>query len=223
LSQSTQPTSAIQLSCHSVSAMRAGMALTNAVSFTMERGDYLQLRGMNGIGKSTFLRQLAGLIPCDSGHLTINDAPYNPAQDRLTLKVQYLGHRDGLNNDLTGYENLQLLGAKNDKRAQTEPLYHRQLNSYSAGQRQRLNLLTLSDEADLWLLDEPSSNLDGDNLQFLEEMIKAFLKKGGMVIAATHGDVAQTFVTQQIQLEPFSKQPTPSQSHAGGDDALADI
>ena len=203
--------------------MRAGMALTKAVSFTMERGHYLQLRGMNGIGKSTFLRQLAGLIPCDSGHLTINDTPYNPAQDRLTLKVQYLGHRDGLHNDLTGYENLQLLGAINDKGAQTEPLYHRQLNSYSAGQRQRLNLLTLSDEADLWLLDEPSSNLDGDNLQFLEEMIKAFLKKGGMVIAATHGDVAQTDVTQQIQLEPFSKQPAPSQSLAGGDDALADI
>jgi len=203
--------------------MRAGMASTNAVSFTMERGHYLQLRGMNGIGKSTFLRQLAGLIPCDSGHLTINDAPYNPAQDRLTLKVQYLGHRDGLQNDLTGDENLQLLGAKSDKRTDTEPLYQRQLNSYSAGQRQRLNLLTLSDEADLWLLDEPSSNLDGDNLQFLEEMIKAFLKKGGMVIAATHGDVAQAYVTQQIQLEPSLSKPTPSQSHAGGDDALADI
>ena len=216
LSQSAQPTSAIQLSCHSVTAMRAGMTLTSPVSFTMERGDYLQLRGMNGIGKSTFLRQLAGLIPCDRGHLTIKDAPYDPAKDRLSLKTHYLGHRDGLHNDLTGTENLQLLGAKIDKHTQTEPLYQRQLNSYSAGQRQRLNLLTLSDEADLWLLDEPSSNLDGDNLQFLEEMIKAFLKKGGMVIAATHGDVAQSHVTQQIQLEPSSSKKAPSQSHAGG-------
>ena len=216
LSQSAQSTSEIQLSCHSVAAMRAGMAVTKAVSFTIERGQYLQLRGMNGIGKSTFLRQLAGLIPCDNGHLTLNDAPYDPATDRLSLKTHYLGHRDGLHNDLTGFENLQLLGARIDEQTQSHPLYQRQLNSYSAGQRQRLNLLTLSDEADLWLLDEPSSNLDGDNLQFLEEMIKAFLKKGGIVIAATHGDVAQSSVTQQIQLAPSSSKQAPSQSHAGG-------
>ena len=208
MTQSSRLKSEMQFSCHSVAAMRAGMAITSAISFALKRGDYLQLRGMNGIGKSTFLRQLAGLIPCDSGYFTLNDTAYAPSRDRLTLKVHYLGHRDGLHNDLTGLENLKLLGGAITEKMTADPLYKRAVNSYSAGQRQRLNLLTLSDDADLWLLDEPASNLDDENLQFLEEMIKAFLKKGGMVIAATHGDVAQNQVTHQIHLEPAPSQPS---------------
>ena len=183
------------------------MALTNPISFIIEAGSYLQLRGINGIGKSTFLRQCAGLIPIESGNLTLNEKSYNPAQDRTALKVIYLGHRDGFHGDLTGFENIQLFCDHMPEDALENDLYKRQIASYSAGQRQRLNLLTLSDEADLWLLDEPSSNLDDENLKYLEEKIKAFIAKGGMVIAATHSDIAQDYVTHRITLEKTTSQP----------------
>ena len=186
------------------------MALTNPVSFMIERGSYLQLRGANGIGKSTFLRQCAGLLPFEGGTMTLkeagNEASYNPAQDRLSLKAIYLGHRDGLHGDLTGLENLSLLCGDIPDEALSNELYTRQVARYSAGQRQRLNLLTLSDEADLWLLDEPSSNLDDENLQNLEAKIISFINKGGMVIAATHSDIAQDYVTHHITLEKATSQ-----------------
>lgn len=183
------------------------MALTNPISFAIERGSYLQLRGANGIGKSTFLRQCAGLIPFEGGIITLNEAAYNPAQDRLSLKAIYLGHRDGFHGDLTGFENLALFCHRIPEEIVANDLYRRQINSYSAGQRQRLNLLTLSDEADLWLLDEPSSNLDDENLHFLEQKIISFIAKGGMVIAATHSDIAQDYVTHHITLEKATSQP----------------
>ena len=191
----------VRFACHDMAAMRAGLALTKPVSFTIASGGYTQLRGANGIGKSTFLRQIAGLIPHDTGLLTLNEAPYHPANDRLSLKAVYLGHRDGFHDDLTGIENIELLCGYCPDEIASQPLYQRQINSFSAGQRQRLNLLTLSDDADLWLLDEPSSNLDDDNLIYLEDRIKGFIAKGGMVIAATHSDIAQQSVTNEIHLE----------------------
>ena len=111
------------------------------------------------------------------------------------------GHRDGFHPDLTGLENLALLGAKLPAALQDEPVYHRQVHSYSAGQRQYLNLLTLDDSADLWLLDEPAASLDASNLAILEERIATFLTAGGRVIVATHTDIAEALVTQCLTLE----------------------
>lgn len=196
----------LRLACQSVTAMRASISLTKPLSFSIERGSYLQLRGANGIGKSTFLRQWAGLIPFERGTITLNDAAYNPAQDRLSLKTIYLGHRDGFHGDLTGLETIQLFCDHLPEDALSNPLYKRQVASYSAGQRQKLNLLTLSDKADLWLLDEPSANLDDENLQQLEAKIISFIAKGGMIIAATHSDIAQDHVTHHITLEKAASQ-----------------
>lgn len=207
LSKNKPLKAALTICCQSMTAMRAGMALTSPISFAITSGSYLQIRGANGVGKSTFLRQLAGLIPSDLGTMTINDKPYKPSQDRLSLKTVYLGHRDGLHGDLTAIENITLLCGSCPEEIVDTPLYQRPVSSYSAGQRQRLNILTLFDDADLWLLDEPSSNLDGDNLVFLERKIKSFIASGGIVIAATHADIGEDDVTMRIHLEKATSQP----------------
>ena len=187
--------------CVNVPAMRGGVALTEPVSFSLAKGDYIQLRGPNGSGKSTLLRQIAGLVPVEDGSLSLSEKPYRPHDPDISFQMAYLGHRDGLHGDLTGYENWRLLtGGKSDNKP-IDPLYERQLSSYSAGQRQRLSLLTLSFDADLWLLDEPSSSLDADNLLFLQELMTRYLAKGGRIIAATHHDLAQNLVKQCISLQ----------------------
>ena len=181
--------------------MRGGQPLIQPISFDCEAGSYIQLRGPNGIGKSTFLRHIAGLAPIDEGRFLLNGEIFRPYHEDTDFALCYLGHRDGFHPDLTGLENLALLGATLPVALQDEPVYHRPVHSYSAGQRQYLNLLTLDDEADLWLLDEPAVSLDAANLAILEDRIAAFLKAGGRVIVATHTDIAEALVTQCITLE----------------------
>lgn len=185
-------------------ATRAGTALTQPVSFTLRAGDYVQLRGPNGCGKSTLLRHLAGLVPAANGIIEINASPCVPSQIPQSLKIAYLGHQDGLQDDLTGYENYELLTGRGRDELVQKPLYERHVIHYSAGQRQLLSLLMLDDEQDIWLLDEPSASLDAHNHRFLEERIAGFLALGGAVIASTHSPLGQSLVSQLITLEAAS-------------------
>lgn len=196
----TKTASSAVIECRNISANRDGYRLTAPQSFRLAKGGYLQLRGANGCGKSTMLRHLAGFLPDFEGTIFIDESPCAPADIPQQKQLCYLGHNDALSGDLTGYENFELLTGKGRMMLVQLALYDRPVASYSAGQRQKLNLQILDDEADIWLLDEPSSNLDDANLYYLEERIAGFLATGGIVIASTHSPLAQSLVTQTIHL-----------------------
>ncbi|MGC6516631.1 MAG: heme ABC exporter ATP-binding protein CcmA [Candidatus Puniceispirillaceae bacterium] len=180
---------------------RNGRLLTDPLSFTVAKGQYCQITGPNGSGKSTLLRQLAGLVLPETGHILVQDTHCTPHEIAMRLTISYLGHADALHRDLTGYENFELLTGLERTDLVQLPLYERLVAHYSAGQRQKLLLHMLSDEADLWLLDEPSASLDEANCHYLEERIAGFLALGGAVIATTHTPLAQSLVTKTITLD----------------------
>ena len=192
------------MECRNISASRDGHCLTAPHSFCVAKGDYLQLRGPNGCGKSTLLRHLAGFLPLVNGTILIEAMVCAPTDIPQQKQLCYLGHNDALAGDLSGYENFELLTGQSRVMLAQLPLYERPVASYSAGQRQKLNLQILDDAADIWLLDEPSSNLDDANSLYLEERIAGFLATGGIVIASTHSPLAQSLVTQIIHLAPLS-------------------
>ena len=193
------------ISCDALCASRDGIALTKPVSLTLAAGTYLQLRGANGCGKSTFLRHMAGLLPATHGTILLDDTPCAAHDIAQKRRISYLGHADGLHGDLSAYENYELLTAKSRITLVQSALYERPVATYSAGQRQKLTLHMLDDTHDFWLLDEPAASLDEANLHHLEERIAGYLAMGGAVIASTHMPLAEGLVSKVITLSGYTQ------------------
>ena len=142
--------------CVNVPAMRGGVPLMSLLASRLPKVIIFSCVGQTGLANQPYCAKWQALCLSKMAAFHFGEKPYRPHDPDISFQMAYLGHRDGLHGDLTGYENWHLLtGGKSDNKP-IDPLYDRQLSSYSAGQRQRLSLLTLSFEADLWLLDEPS-------------------------------------------------------------------
>jgi len=184
---------------HNLSCRRGGRLVFRTLSFGLGAGGFLLVNGANGSGKSSLLRALAGLAPCDgvmSWHGT------NVTQDWMAQRERslYIGHLDAVKTTLTVREHLDywqaLRGtAKPDQPSTLEAfaltrLADRAGRSLSAGQKRRLSLTRLVlHDAPLWLLDEPTTALDRDGQALLFDRIANHRAKGGMVIAASHDEM----------------------------------
>ena len=91
------------LNCHNVTIQRGEFPLCEAVNLVLNRGDICHLVGENGTGKTTFLMQLAGLIPVLTGDISW--------QGKAGLPVQpfYVAHQLGIHLQLTVEQNLRFL------------------------------------------------------------------------------------------------------------------
>ena len=170
------------------------------VSFRLEQGGALTLVGPNGAGKSSLLRILAGLLKPAGGTLDWDGAPVDEDWAAHRGRLHYVGHLDAVKSGLTVAENLdgwaRFRGAV---RAAPDALQTLGIEGLadvpgrflSAGQRRRLALArVLASPAPLWLLDEPTVTLDADATARVAAMIASHRADGGMVIVATHGELA---------------------------------
>jgi len=173
------------------------------ISFKAKNRSLIHL-GANGAGKSSLLKALAGLIFVYSG--TINGrSPKNAPSDRC-----YLCTNQGLNRDITVKQQIKLwhLPYQNPTSWQTslepfniEGLLTQFIRSLSSGQRQRVALTRLvTSHKPIWLLDEPMNNLDNQPRNFLSDVMKRHIKKGGMIIYTGH-EPMPTLSPQIISLE----------------------
>ena len=154
------------------------------------------LVGPNGSGKTTLLRILAGLAPPTSGSATWKDVPVSElvAEDRA--EVAYRGHFEALKRDLTVAENLVFHTALWGREAafdgvlaelKLDKVAHMRARHLSAGQRRRVALAMLQlSGATLWLMDEPTTNLDSEGRAVLIEWTRRHLAGGGLAVIATH-------------------------------------
>jgi len=166
---------------------RGGVPVLDGVSFALDAGEALVLRGPNGIGKTTLLRAVAGLQPALGGR--VEAAPES---------LVYAGHADGIKAALTVTENLrfwaQVFGTGDIATAletfRLGPLEHRQAGALSAGQKRRLGLarLLVTGRA-VWLLDEPTVSLDTEAVAMFAGAVRGHLAAGGAALIATHIDL----------------------------------
>jgi heme exporter protein A len=154
------------------------------------------LVGPNGSGKTTLLRVLAGLALPTSGSVSWKGVAISELQSEERADLAYRGHLEALKRDLTVAENLAFHAAVWGRTTsfdailtelRLEKAAHMRARYLSAGQRRRVALAMLQlSGAKLWLLDEPTTNLDSEGRGLLVEWTRRHLAAGGLAVIATH-------------------------------------
>ena len=195
--------------------MRGERSLFKGLCFAMRPGTLLAVRGVNGSGKTSLLRMMCGLLTPADGTLKWNDTEISEAGEEFRAQLIYLGHLNGLKDELNATENLRLslrvAGiAVNDAEAvaalEWSGLRERRYQpcgTLSQGQRRRVALarLRLSQARPLWILDEPFTALDVASVERTRDLIVNHLTAGGMVALTTHQEVPITApITATVEL-----------------------
>jgi ABC-type multidrug transport system ATPase subunit len=161
--------------------------------------------GPNGAGKTTTIRMLLGLIRPTQGQVRLFEIPLDRNLSTLLGRVGALVETPSLYPHLTGYENLEitrrLIGAKRERIklvlsiVKMEQDAHRRVREYSHGMRQRMALaLSLLNEPQLLILDEPTNGLDPSGIREMRELVRSLPTEYGItVFLSTHllGEVEQ--------------------------------
>jgi heme exporter protein A len=192
---------------------RGDRHILRGVSLELRGGEVLQLTGSNGAGKTTLLRILSGLIYPEEGRVLWAGEDIRNDLRAYHTQLAYIGHEPPLKADLTARENLrywvgvrQRLDASDIDKALDEVAAdewrERAARTLSAGQRRRVALAGLKLlGAPLWLLDEPTTNLDVAGQALVSRMIEEHVARGGMVMAAVHHELMlPTVKPRQMQL-----------------------
>jgi heme exporter protein A len=175
-----------------VAVRRGGRLLFEGVDLCLSAGEACALTGANGVGKTSLLRCVAGLVRAEAGEVAFGGVEPSEARG---AGLHFVGHHDGLKPARTAREELAfwtrwLGGAAIGGAAEAlelGPLLDLEVRRLSAGQRRRVALARLlAAPRPLWLLDEPLSPLDARWRGRLGEIMQAHLDTGGMILAAVH-------------------------------------
>ena len=173
------------LSAEHISINFGSRQLLEDVNYYLNEGDKIGIIGINGTGKSTFLKVLAGAIEPDAGRISRNP----------NVQVSYLPQNPVMDDDATVLEQVFLhfpaeFRALNEYEAKTMlnklglPDFEQKVGTLSGGQRKRVALAAaLIHPADVLVLDEPTNHLDAEMTAWLEDWLRRF--KGGLVMV-TH-------------------------------------
>ena len=173
------------LSAEHISINFGSRQLLEDVNFYLNEGDKTGIIGINGTGKSTFLKVLAGVTEPDEGRISRNP----------NVQVGYLPQNPVMDDDATVLEQVFLhfpaeFRALNEYEAKTMlnklglPDFEQKVGTLSGGQRKRVALAAaLIHPADVLVLDEPTNHLDAEMTAWLEDWLRRF--KGGLVMV-TH-------------------------------------
>jgi heme exporter protein A len=172
-----------------------------SVSFSLAGGECLQVRGANGAGKTTLLRAACGLLQPETGRILWDGGDVRVDPAAYHARLLYIGHEPPLKPDLSALENLRFwIGVRQPvaraavraalQRVGADRWSTRAVRTLSAGQRRRVGLAALALLAvPLWLLDEPTTNLDADGQQLVGTLIEEQLGRGGLVVTAGHHEL----------------------------------
>lgn len=167
------------------------------VSLGINEHDKIGIIGVNGTGKTTLLRMIAGIEEADSGNIimmnnvTVSMLPQVPVFKKNETIISYVS-KGGIKGDSWDKESeaktiLTRLGIGD---------FSQDINTLSGGQKKRVALArTLINPTDILIMDEPTNHLDNDMTEWLEEYLK---KYRGVLIMVTHDRYFLDSVTNKI-------------------------
>ncbi|TNH05192.1 cytochrome c biogenesis heme-transporting ATPase CcmA [Testudinibacter sp. TR-2022] len=204
-----------RLTLHNLSCQRGEKRLFAAFSAIFESGQFVQLEGHNGIGKTSLLRILTTLSQPLSGEVRWNELDIFKSRDSYLAQLLYLGHSSGVKSELTPYQNLkfyqQISPCKTGEAIIWQALEQVGLCGYeesavyrlSAGQQKRVALARLwLSQAPLWILDEPFTAIDKQGQQQLTALFEQHCQQGGIVILTSHQAIESKRLLR-LSMQPF--------------------
>ena len=158
--------------------------LFHNLSFVIEEGEAMHVKGSNGSGKSTLIRIILGITKQTKGNIIVN----------TNREICYLGHKNALKNYLSLEDNILLmdLNKHSDLKQYIELLGFKKIldvnvANLSYGQQKKLALLRLFlNESDLIVLDEPFVGLDKETQEILNNFLVNQLNKNKAIIYTSH-------------------------------------
>lgn len=176
----------------------AGVTVIEDLSFDIQRGETFGFLGSNGSGKTTTLRALLGIIEADAGTLHINGRPFTPKdgsrlgylpeerglykKESVIAVMTYFGELKGLSRKAAAswsIKYLERVGLGDKSKVRVDKL--------SGGQQQKVQLgVTIMNEPELLILDEPTKGFDPVNRRLLMEIIEERKIAGSTVLMVTH-------------------------------------
>ena len=184
------------LSGRDLAVWRGERCLFEELHFELGPAQLALLVGANGSGKTTLLRIVAGLGVPTAGSVTWKGASVTDLAGEDRAEIAYRGHVEALKRELTVVENLAFHAAVWGREQafeqvleelKLEQVAHMRARYLSAGQRRRVALAMLMLQgAKVWLLDEPTTNLDSEGRALLVEWTRRHVADGGIAVIATH-------------------------------------
>lgn len=184
------------LQAESLTCIRGDRRLFTGLSVCVRSGELLYLQGANGVGKTTLLRALCGLLRPDEGRISWNGKPIG---EEFFSRLLYIGHQPAIKLELTPLENLRISCALGGFYPESGALWRvleragllgfedLPARTLSQGQKRRVSLARLLiNNALLWVLDEPFNALDADAVEMLQGVMAHHIAGRGMVILTTH-------------------------------------
>ena len=192
-------------------------------SLRIERGEAVLVRGPNGAGKSTLLRLIATAISPSYGSGQVLGFDLMEQRDEIRRRVELLGHRTRLYEDLTAEENLRftcrMFGLPTEgvgravRRVGLAGVAAERVRDYSQGMRQRVALARAILRApEVLLLDEPYAGLDEEAKEVVDETIRGAGSGGRTVVLATHDVTRGRMAGRTLFMDEGRIGPEPSAS-----------
>jgi oleandomycin transport system ATP-binding protein len=172
----------------------------DGVDLSVRPGTVLGVLGPNGAGKTTAVRVLTTLVRADEGHATVGGFDVVRDADKVRALIGLTGQYAAVDEDLTGFENLLLIGRllelprRAAKSRATELLTRfdlsdaarRSVKTYSGGMRRRLDLAaSLVSRPEILFLDEPTTGLDPRSRGEVWQMVRELVADGVTVLLTT--------------------------------------
>ena len=191
---------ALAIEAHGLVKVYGENRALDGIDLRVRRGQVFGFLGPNGAGKTTTIRILATLTRPDGGTARVLGHDVMTETDSIRARVAVTGQFASLDEDLTGYENLTVLGrlqglSRAASRQRADDLLAafdltgsagRPVRGYSGGMRRRLDIgASLIVTPDLLFLDEPTTGLDPRSRNQVWELVRQIAAVGTTVLLTT--------------------------------------
>ncbi|MDR3185459.1 MAG: ABC transporter ATP-binding protein [Christensenellaceae bacterium] len=171
------------------------------ISFDLREGEIFGFLGKNGAGKSTTIKCITGIIPFDSGNVSVCGYDINKDPIRAKMNMGYVPDNHSVIEKLTGREYVNYVAdlyrvSKSDRIERIryftnifnlEHAIDKQIKSYSHGMKQKICIMAaLIHEPKLWILDEPMMGLDPQSTADIINYMSEHSKKGNTIFFSSH-------------------------------------
>ena len=183
----------ISISINSLSCAVEGKVVLDDINFSLTSGQSITITGPNGVGKTLLLHVILGFKSRFKGNILINGVDLSDDPSGRQEQIGYYGHRASLQAGLTPLEIIRYWKIYYNSDAIATDLVkfwglpNNTVENCSIGQQKRIGLARLSMmQRNIWLLDEPTTNLDTEGKEKFSELHALHLKSGGLSIITSH-------------------------------------